>query len=504
MLTVETIRKIRLAAHGKGKSIRQISKDLNLSRNTVRKVLRSDETRFEYHRDSVYRPKLGPFVDVLADWLDAEQALPAKQRRTAQRLYEGLQGEGYRGAYDSVRRFVKNWRVEHQTTPTDAYIPLDFEAGDAFQFDWSHETIQLDGVTTAIKVAHIRLSHSRFFLVIAYLRESQEMVFDAHNRAFAFFGGTCRRGLYDNMKTAVTRVLRGKERDFNRRFEQMCSHYLFEPVACTPAAGWEKGQVENQVRTIRRRLFTPQRKVKSLEALNDALMGECLAWAKSRPHPQFKDKTVWAVFEAERQALMQIQRPFDAYAEREVRVSSTALVSFDRNRYSVNCSAVGQTVQLRSYAQKIVVVHKGECVGEHLRCFQRDQMIFDPWHYLPVLERKPGALRNGAPFKHWDLPRSLQRTLTTLKRFPDWDRQFVDILASVPLYGLEAVASACGQALLSGSTSRDIVLNLLSRSTQEQDPGEVETPAHLILAEPPVADCARYDRLRKEVTHAAQ
>ena len=131
-------------------------------------------------------------------------------------------------------------------------------------------------------------------------------------------------------------------------------------------------------------------------------------------------------------------------------------------------------------------------------------MIFDPWHYLPVLERKPGALRNGAPFKHWDLPRSLQRTLTTLKRFPAWDRKIVAILASVPLYGLEAVASACGQTLLSGSTSRDIVLNLLSRSTQEQDPGEVETPAHLILAEPPVADCARYDRLRKEVTHAAQ
>jgi len=493
-----------MAAHGSGKSIRQISRDLNLSRNTVRKVLRSDATRFEYHRQTVYRPKLGAYVELLSTWLEADLLLPAKQKRTAQRMYDALQDEGYRGAYDSVRRFVKVWRRERQATPTNAYIPLSFEPGDAFQFDWSHETVQLDGATTAIKVAHIRLSHSRFFLVVAYLRESQEMVFDAHNRAFAFFGGACRRGLYDNMKTAVTRILRGKERDFNRRFEQLCSHYLFEPVACTPAAGWEKGQVENQVRTVRRRFFTPKRNAKNLQALNEDLMSECLAWARSRPHPEFKDKTVWTVFEDERSALLQVQRPFDAYAEKEVRVSSTALVSFDRNRYSAACTAVGQTVQLRSYAEKVVVMYKGECIGEHSRCFARDQMIFDPWHYLPILERKPGALRNGTPFKHWNLPRALQRTWDALKRFPDWDRQFVDILTCVPVYGLETVASACDQALLSGSVSRDVVLNLLSRNTQEQDPESVETPEYLMLNEPPVADCARYDSFRKEVTHATR
>lgn len=312
------------------------------------------------------------------------------------------------------------------------------------------------------------------------------------------------RGLYDNMTTAVTRILRGKERDFNRRFEQLCSRYLFEPVACTPAAGWEKGQIENQVRTVRRRLFTPRRKARDLRALNEALMAECLAWAKARADPVFADKTVWAVFEAERPALLQIQRAFDAYAGREVRVSTTALVSFDRNRYSVACAAAGRTVQLRSYAEKIIVMHEGQFIGEHPRCFQRDQMIFDPWHYLPVLERKPGALRNGAPFKHWELPRALQRTLNACKRFPDWDRQFVDILACVPVYGLEKVATACDQALLSGSASRDVVLNLLSRSTQGQTPETVETPAHLRLNEPPEADCTRYDRFRKGVIHATR
>ncbi len=193
---METIRKIRLAARDGEKSIRQIARDLNLSRNTVRKVLRSDETEFKYERSTVYRPQLGPHVSQLENWLEVDQALPAKRRRSAQVLYEALQGEGYRGGYDTVRRYVKAWRVEHQEV-TQAYIPLSFDPGDAFEFDWSHETIVLGGQTTAIKVAHIRLSHSRLFLVVAYMRESQEMVFDAHRRAFEFFGGVCRRGVID-------------------------------------------------------------------------------------------------------------------------------------------------------------------------------------------------------------------------------------------------------------------------------------------------------------------
>ena len=327
------------------------------------------------------------------------------------------------------------------------------------------------------------------------------MVFDAHRRAFEFFGGVARRGIYDNMKTAVCRILRGKERDFNRRFEELASHYLFEPVACTPAAGWEKGQVENQVRTVRRRFFTPTRKAASLDDLNHALRAECLQWAKKQRHPVLKDQTVWSVFESERPSLLTLPRAFDGYAERTVRVSSTSLVSFDRNRYSVDCKAAGRTAELRSYADKIVVLHDGAFVAQHPRCFQRDQMIFDPWHYLPVLKKKPGALRNGAPFKDWDLPRSIHRTWQRLKHYPDWDRQLVDILACVPVYGLDAVADACNEALGNGSVSRDVVINLLARQHEEADAEIVTIPAHLELSEPPVADCARYDHFRKEVTH---
>ena len=223
MLIVETIRKIRLASFRDKKSIRQIAKEFNLSRNTVRKVLRSGQTAFVYQRKSQPRPRLGPFVDTLDNNLQEDQKLPRRLQRTAQVLFEELQAQGYEGGYDSVRRYVQAWRRD-QKTASQVYIPLSFDPGEAFQFDWSHEKITLGGMPAAVKVAHIRLCYSRFFLVVAYPRETQEMVFDAHGRAFTFFGGGCRRGIYDNMRTAVNKIIAGKEMQFNTRFSQMCSH----------------------------------------------------------------------------------------------------------------------------------------------------------------------------------------------------------------------------------------------------------------------------------------
>lgn len=277
-----------------------------------------------------------------------------------------------------------------------------------------------------VKVAHLRLCFSRLFVAIAYPRETQEMVFDAHNRAFEFFGGSCRKGIYDNLKAAVNKVFSGKERSFNDRFLQLCSHYLYEPQACTPAAGWEKGQVENQVKTVRQRFFIPRPKVKDFGELNALLLSRCIGWAKTRKHPTIPDKMVWEVYEEERAHLIPLQLRFDGFAERPARVSPSSLITFDRNCYSVHCSQVGRTVQVRVYADRIVIVRDGEVVGDHGRQFGRGKAVFDPWHYLPVLERKPGALRNGAPFKGWDLPDALGRTRDKLRRsFTDWDRQFV-------------------------------------------------------------------------------
>ncbi len=505
MLVVETIRKIRLSVHRDGRSIRHTAKELGISRNTVRKAVRSQETVFRYHRGSQPLPVLGAYVERLQEALAEDAKLPKRQRRTAVVLFEQLQAEGYTGGYDSVRRHVRDWRRRQSQLPAEVYIPLVFEPGDAFQFDWSHELVEMAGMPVKVKVAQLRLCHSRHFLVVAYPRETQEMVFDAHAQAFEFFGGVCRRGIYDNLKAAVNKIYAGKERSFNNRFGQLCSHYLYEPVACTPAAGWEKGQVENQVGTVRRRFFVPRPKVQDFRELNEYLRERCLQWAKTHPHPDFRDQSVWQVYEAEKPHLIPLPPPFDGYAERPARVSPSSLVSFDRNRYSVDCRHVGSPVQLRVYAERIVIVREGELVGEHRRHFGSGKTVFDPWHYVPALARKPGALRNGAPFRHWNLPEAIARIGEQLqRRYPDWDRQYVGILQTVPLYGLEAVETACSKALEAGVFSKEVVLNLLNRGREDTDAPPIDPPEHLILKQPPIADCQRYDRLRQEVIYVAQ
>ena len=247
MLVVETIAKIRRAYFVQGKAIKAICRELGVSRKVVRKVLRSEATEFHYERETQPLPRIGPWQEPLDHLLAANEAKPSRERLTLIRVFEELRGSGFAGGYDAVRRYARHWQREHATASVGAFVPLSFAPGEAYQFDWSHEVVLINGTTVTVKVAHVRLCHSRMLFVRAYPRETQEMVFDAHDRAFAFFKGACVRGIYDNMKTAVETIFVGRERAYNRRFLQMCSHYLVDPVACTPASGWEKGQVENQV-----------------------------------------------------------------------------------------------------------------------------------------------------------------------------------------------------------------------------------------------------------------
>ena len=295
MLVVETIAKIRRAYFQDRKPIKQICRELRVSRKTVRKVVRSGVTEFTYERGVQPRPKIGPWRTELDRILVENAGKPKRERLTRIRIFEELRAFGYDVGYDAVRRYAATWMKSERETSAAAYVPLSFDPGEAYQFDWSHETVLIDGVTTTVKVAHVRLCHSRMPFVRAYPRETQEMVFDAHDKAFAFFGGACARGIYDNMKTAVDTILVGKDRAYNRRFQQMCGHCLVEPVACTPASGWEKGQVENQVGVIRRRLFVPRPRFKSYAELNAWLLDRCVAWAKAHPHPDLRDKTIWEV-----------------------------------------------------------------------------------------------------------------------------------------------------------------------------------------------------------------
>jgi len=497
MLTVETIGRIRRGHFG-GKTIKALSRELRVSRNTVRKILRSGATSASYERKNQPLPQLGHWLAALDGLLKANAAKSDRDRLTLIRLFEELRGLGYQGGYDAVRRYARRWERQHAAAKAEAYVPLSFAPGEAYQFDWSHEIVVLNGVTVAVKAAHVRLCHSRMLFVRTYPRETQEMVFDAHEKAFAFFRGACSRGIYDNMKTAVDAVFVGKDRLFNRRFLQMCSHYLVDPVACTPAAGWEKGQVENQVGLARERFFTPRLRFKSYEELNAWLLDQCIAYSKAHRHPELRDRTVWSVFEDERAKLVPYPGLFDGFHAVPASVSKTCLVRFDNNKYSVMAKAVGRPVEVHAYADRIVIRQDGEIVGEHGRRFGRDQTVYNPWHYVPVLARKPGALRNGAPFKDWILPLSLERVRRQLATTPDGDKQMVDILAAVLTDGLAAVEAACAEALRASVHSADVILNILARQREPRPaPLTILTPDALRLHHEPAADCLRYDALRR-------
>ena len=247
---------------------------------------------------------------------------------------------------------------------------------------------------------------------------------------------------------------------------------------------------------MRERFFTPRLKVKSYDDLNAWLVDKCLAWAKSHAHPEQSERTIWEMFEAERPKLIEYRTRFDGFHSAPASVSKLCLVRFDNNHYSVNASAVGRAVEVQTYADRVVIRQDGRIVAEHPRKFGRGETAYDPWHYVPVLARKPGALRNGAPFRDWVLPASLDKIRRKLAGSDDGDRQMVKILAAALTDGLSAVEAACAQALSEGVHSADVILNILARRRQPPVPAPIATPASLALREEPIADCARYDSLR--------
>lgn len=487
---MESIAKIRRLHYVQGKGYKTIARELKISKNTVKKVIRQDITEARYDRSDYGYRVLGDYKGMLREKLEHDMGEPKRRQRTAKKLYLELLGEGYRGSYDAVHEFVFKLRKQNTQKIRKAFVPLEFEAGEAFQFDWSEEEIELAGVLTRIKVAHIRLCYSRHFLMVAYRNEQLEMVLDAHDRGFKFFRGVCRKGIYDNMKTAVKIILGGKEREFNKRFLQMSSHHLFEPIACNPASGWEKGQVENQVGTGRCNFFTPLVKVATLEELNTQLESFCVSWAKSTCHPEYKDKSVFEVYQEEINSLIPYRGAFGGYKVVQAVVSPCSLVLYETNSYSVDVNYVGYPVDVLIYAQEIAVQFQARTIARHERCFDRYHRIYNPWHYVPLLEYKPGALRNGAPFKKLDLPLAMQSIRKHLSQYTDGDHQFIRILLQVREHGLEAVEEACKLGLAQGGCNDTVIISYL-KPVEKKPQREIE---FFKLSSPPTEDCHSYNR----------
>ncbi len=483
--------------------IREIARRTGLSRNTVRKYLASNVVEPAYPKRKS-PSKLDDYEHTLTSWLFRESKRHRKQRRSVKQLYHDLVQLGYNGSYDRVAAFARQWREGQQeaqrTASKNTFVPLSFAPGEAFQFDWSEDYAMINGVNTKLQVAHFKLSYSRAFMLRAYLLQTHEMLFDAHYHGLRALGGIPERGIYDNMKTAVDKVKRGKARLVNKRFQAMVSHYLFEAEFCNPAAGWEKGQVEKGVRDARHRIWHGAPAFKSLEELNQWLEARCLSLWQELKHPQDKGHTVAELWREEQQHLMRMPVKFDGFVEHSKRVSSTCLITFEHNRYSVPASFANRPVSLRVYADRLVIVAEARVIAEHQRIFTRDhsasgKTVYDWRHYLSVLQRKPGALRNGAPFS--ELPDSFKQLQHTLLKHPGGDREMVDILALVLLHDEQLVEKAVTLALQAGHASKQHVLNCLHRLQDGPKPEPLQPPSPLQLATEPVANTRRYDALRE-------
>jgi len=492
--------------------IREISRRTGLSRNTIKKYLREGAVEPKFKTPK--RPsKLDPYADRLSAWLLIQTRKSRKERRTVKQMHADLVKLGYDGSYERVAAFARAWRDDRhraeQTSGRGTFVPLVFQPGEAFQFDWSEDWANVGGERVKLQVAHIKLSHSRAFLVRAYPLQTHEMLFDAHWHAFRVFGGVPGRGIYDNMKTAVDRVGKGKQRDINARFKAMASHYVFEPEFCNPAAGWEKGQVEKNVQDARNRMWQIMPVFADLAELNQWLEDRCIAlWAET-PHKALPG-SIADVWEAERPMLMALPPAFDGFIEHSKRVSPTCLITFERNRYSVPASFANRRVSLHVYPERLVIVAEGQTVCEHARIIDRShrkpgKVIYDWRHYLAVIQRKPGALRNGAPFT--EMPAAFRQLQDHMLRKDGGDREMVDILSLVLQHNEEDVLCAVELALEAGVPTKTHILNLLHRLIDRRptDHPEVDPPDALALQTTPEANVDRYDDLRQtgEKRHAS-
>ncbi|MEQ1552456.1 IS21 family transposase [Sphingorhabdus sp.] len=487
-----------------GMAIREIERRTGLSRNTIRKYLREHTVEPKFKVPD--RPsKLDPFAEKLTGWLRIDATKSRKQKRSAKQMHADLVSLGFDGGYGRVAAFVRAWKTDRQrdaqTSERGTFVPLVFAPGEAFQFDWSEDWAIIAGKQTKLQVAHTKLSHSRAFTVRAYMLQTHEMLFDALTQAFRVLGGVPQRGIFDNMKTAVDRIGSGKARQINARFAAMASHYLFEPEFCNPASGWEKGQVEKNVQDARRRLWQPMPSFPDLETLNAWLEVQCIMqWSHIQHGSLFG--TVADVHAEEVTSLMPLGRPFDGFVEHTKRVSPTCLVTFERNRYSVPASFANRPVSLRIYPDRIVIAAEGRVLCEHGRIIARShhlpgRIVYDWRHYLAVIQRKPGALRNGAPFI--EMPDAFRQLQGHLLKRVGGDREMVEILSLVLQHDEQAVLCAVELALEGGVPTKTHVLNILHRLTDGKAPpvAPIDAPQALRLTQEPRADVGRYDNLRE-------
>ncbi len=453
MIQVDERESIRRAYFDEHKSIRRIAAEGHYARATVRAALKAEPGIPAYTLTAPrVAPKLGEYKTQIEKLLSENATLPRKQRYTAHTIYKAILALGYSGSEVSVRRHVA--QVRQRDRKREVFLPLEFDPGQDAQVDWAEADVILAGELIRAQLFILRLCYSRKVFVRAYPTQKQEAFFEGHVLAFHYLGGVPHRLTYDNLGTAVLRVLEGRNREEQQAFIAFRSHYLFESRFCTPGQGHEKGGVESAVGYVRRNFLVPLPEVASFEALNVQLLEAC-----QQDDQRFVDRQpqsigqMWAV---ERPKLKVLPaHDFVCCVTRPVTLNAYSQVEFETNRYSVPAEAAYRQLILRAYPFRIEILHRDQIVAQHPRSYGRKQEIYEPLHYLPLLEQRPGAFEHAKPLRQWraQWPPIYEQLLAYLRAHqPEGEAipEFVRILGLQREYSVGQIEQAIGQALAQG------------------------------------------------------
>ena len=480
MYRVEFYAQVRRSVYVEGISEREAAQRFGLARETVRKMLRYATPPGYQRRQPVRRPKLGPFTGIIDQILESDREQPRKQRHTAKRILDRLREEhGFDGGYSCVKEYVREKRL----TAREMFVPLVHPPGDA-QADFGEAVVVIAGVQCKAHFLVVDLPHSDDAFVKAFPAETTEAFCEGHNAAFAYFGGVPRTIVYDNTKLAVARILGNGERQRTRVFTELQSHYLFADRFGRPGKGNDKGKVEGLVGYARRNFMVPIPRFASWEEFNEQLERKCRErrGRRLRRHTE----TIGERFERDRQALLPLPAaPYEACDKRSTRVTSLSLVRYRTNDYSVPTRYGHREVLVKAYVDEVVVCCGAEEIARHGRSYEREELIFDPVHYLALLERKINALDQAAPLEGWELPEELTRLrrLLEARLGKAGKREYVQVLRLLEDFPLEDVRFAARQALELGAISCDAVKHLLLGRIERRPPRlDLESYPHLPAA----------------------
>ena len=475
-------------------SRRGACREYGLNWRTIAKILEHVEPPGYRRQAPRKRPKMEPYLPLIAEILEADKQAPPKQRHTAKRIFDRLVAEhAFDGCYESVKEAVRDWRQGKQ----EVFLPLSHPPGEA-QVDFGYAYVDLAGERVQVALFVMTLTYSDALFIQAFPRECTEAFQEGHKRAFEFFGAVPTRISYDNSRVAITKIVSSRKRELTREFLRLQSHYLFQEHFCLVRRANETGKVENWVKVSRRNFLVPVPKVESLAELNEELVRRCDQDLDRKLRGRSGTKR--ELLQEDRSAMLDLPRqPFEARRLTQASACGLSLVRFDSNRYSVPVAHARRPITIVATVDELRLIDSDKLVARHQRCWKREQDLFNPVHYLALLEKKPGGFDHAKPLEQWELPDCFAELRRLLEADGLGTREFIRVLRLLESCSLEQLSDAVDYALDIGVIDADAIRDIVEHRREEPVAlFAMEGRPHLKTIEVGATDVSSYGALLAE------